>query len=135
MLSPKLAASIGGVHEPADLLKLPLLDPKDPWWVTWLEANILPLDVLEHQTTPSLNMQYLDATAAMAGQGVTLLTPVYFRRELEDGRLIQPFAQVINEGSDYWLAYPEARRNVPKIRVFRDWIMAEAAKEAQDLTP
>jgi len=128
MLSPELAASVGGVHEPADILKLPLLDSKDPWWITWLTANNLPTDVLERQTLPSMNMQTLDAAAAMAGQGVTLLTPEYFRREVADGRLIQPFDQVIDEGNAYWLAYPESRRNVPKIRAFRDWIVKEAAR-------
>lgn len=129
MLSPALGASIGGVHEPADILKLPLLDPRDPWWVTWLTANGLPLDILEHQTTPSLNVQALDAVAAMDGHGVTLLTPAYFRRELAEGRLIQPFERVIDEGQGYWLAYPESRRNVPKLKAFRDWIVAEAARE------
>ena len=38
MLSPKLAASIGGVKEPADLLRLPILDPGDPWWRQWFAA-------------------------------------------------------------------------------------------------
>jgi LysR family glycine cleavage system transcriptional activator len=74
-------------------------------------------------------MQALDAEAAMAGMGVALLTPAYFRRELADGRLIQPFEKIIDEGAGYWLAYPEGRRNVPKIKAFRDWIVAEAAKE------
>jgi LysR family glycine cleavage system transcriptional activator len=128
MLSPALAASIGGVKEPADILKLPLLDSKDPWWVIWLQANDLPLDILREQTAPSLNMQILDAAAAMSGLGVTLLTPAYFQRELADGRLIQPFERVIDEGNGYWLAYPEGRRNVPRIKAFRDWIVAEAAQ-------
>ena len=129
MLSPGLAASIGGVHEPRDILKLPLLDSKDPWWVRWLTAHDLPLEVLERQNTASLNMQTLDANAAMAGHGVALLTPTYFRRELADGRLYQPFEHVFDEGSGYWLAYPESRRNVPKIKAFRDWIVGEAATE------
>src|SRR5688572_29370818 len=129
MLSPALAATIGGVHEPADILKLPLINAKDPWWVDWLNAFGLPLDVLETQTTTSLSMQVLDANAAMAGLGVALLTPAYYRQELADGRLLQPFEQVLDEGNGYWLAYPEARRNVPKIKAFRDWIMSEAAKE------
>jgi LysR family glycine cleavage system transcriptional activator len=129
MLSPKLAATVGGIHEPADILKLPLLDPKDPWWVDWLNANRLPLDVLDRQKLPSMNMQTLNAAAAMAGAGVTLLTPAYFQHEIKDGRLIQPFDKVIDEGNSYWLAYPEGRRNVPKIKAFRDWIVAEAAKE------
>lgn len=132
MLSPRLAALIGGVREPADILKLPLLDSKDPWWVRWLTIHNLPLDVLEHQTAPSLNMQSLDAEAAMDDLGVALLTPAYYRQELASGRLIQPFEHVVDEGTGYWLAYPESRRNVPKIKRFRDWIIgeAEAARKA-----
>lgn len=128
MLSPALADSIGGVREPADILKLPLIDPKDPWWVTWLTTNGLPIEVLAHQKAPSLSIQALDAVSAMAGQGVTLLTPAYFERELADGKLIQPFKQVIDEGNAYYLAYPEGRRNVAKIKAFRDWIVGEAAR-------
>jgi LysR family transcriptional regulator, glycine cleavage system transcriptional activator len=130
MLSPKLAERVGGIHEPSDILKLPLIDPKDPWWVTWLNLHGLPVDVLEKQASPSLNMQSLDANAAMAGLGVALLMPAYYRQELADGRLIQPFELVVDEDSGYWLAYPESRRNVPKIKAFRDWIIAEAAKES-----
>jgi LysR family glycine cleavage system transcriptional activator len=74
-------------------------------------------------------MQALDAEAAMRGMGVALLTPAYYWRELADGRLVQPFEQVIDEGAAYWLAYPEARRNVPKIKAFREWIVAEAERE------
>jgi LysR family glycine cleavage system transcriptional activator len=128
MLSPRLAESIGGVTQPADILKLPLLDSKDPWWVVWLERHDLPLDILERQTAPSLNMQAFDAEAAMADMGVALLTPAYYRNELASGRLIQPFERVIDMESGYWLAYPESRRNVLKIKRFRDWIVAEAER-------
>ncbi|KQW81493.1 LysR family transcriptional regulator [Devosia sp. Root413D1] len=128
MLSPALAASIGGVHEPADILKLPLLDADDPWWILWLDAYGLPRDVLKQQKTPSMNMQTFDAIAAMTGQGVTLLTPDYFQRELAEGRLIQPFERVFGEGNSFWLAYPEGRRNVAKIKAFRDWVVEEAGK-------
>jgi LysR family glycine cleavage system transcriptional activator len=38
MMSPDLAATIGGVHKPEDLLKLRLIDPGDPWWRIWFEA-------------------------------------------------------------------------------------------------
>ncbi|WP_423067681.1 transcriptional regulator GcvA [Devosia sp. CN2-171] len=130
MLSPALAASVGGIKEPADILKLPLLDSEDPWWITWLDAYGLPHDVLERQTAPSMNLQTFDAIAAMAGHGVALLTPEYFERELAEGRLIRPFDRIIDEGTGYWLAYPESRRNVRKIKAFRDWIVEEAGKPA-----
>jgi len=130
MLSPKLAASVGGIREPADILKLPLIDASDPWWVTWLKAHGLPTDVLGTQVALAMSSQSIDGSAAMAGLGVALLTPAYYRQELTDGRLIQPFDEVMEEPSAYWLAYPEARRNVPKIKAFRDWIVAEAEKDA-----
>ncbi len=127
MISPELAKKVGGIHEPRDVLKVPLIDPRDEWWIIWFKAHDLPLEELGKQTSPSFNMMTLDAEAAMAGMGITLLMPEYFQRELEQGRLIMPFNRTITEDSGYWLAYPEARRNVPKIRAFRDWIVAEAA--------
>jgi LysR family glycine cleavage system transcriptional activator len=127
MISPKLAAEVGGINEPKDVLKVPLLDPRDEWWIIWFRAHGLPLDELEKQTSPSFMMQTLDAEAAMAGMGITLLMPEYFQRELAEGRLVMPFDRLIDEDNGYWLAYPESRRNVPKIRHFRDWIVAEAA--------
>ena len=127
MISPELAARVGGINEPRDVLKVPLIDPKDEWWIIWFKAHDLPLDELARQTSPSFNMMTMDAEAAMAGLGITLLMPEYFGRELEQGRLIMPFRQTINHDSGYWLAYPEGRRNVPKIKAFRDWIVSEAA--------
>ncbi|TIX45317.1 MAG: LysR family transcriptional regulator, partial [Mesorhizobium sp.] len=55
------------------------------------------------------------------------VTKALFKTELADGRLIQPFDLVGDDGHAYWLVYPTARRNVPKIRAFRDWILSEIA--------
>ena len=129
MLSPKLADTVGGIHEHADILKLPLIDATDPWWVSWLTAHDLPTDILASQLAIAMSSQAIDASAAMAGLGVALLTPAYYRHELADRRLIQPFDEVMEEDSAYWLAYPESRRNVPKIKAFREWIVAEAASD------
>jgi LysR family glycine cleavage system transcriptional activator len=50
-----------------------------------------------------------------------------FAAELANGSLIQPFGMVGNSGLSFWLVYLETRRSVPKIRAFRDWILAEIA--------
>ncbi|MEP9372246.1 transcriptional regulator GcvA [Mesorhizobium sp. KR1-2] len=123
MLSPKLAASIGGVKVPADLLRLPILDPQDHWWREWFTAAGLATDALATRTGSSMGAQAYEASAAMAGHGVAILARTLFADELADGRLIQPFDLVANDGNSYWLVYPEARRNVPKIRAFRDWLL------------
>jgi LysR family glycine cleavage system transcriptional activator len=125
VLSPKLAASIGGVKEPADLLKLPILDPGDIWWKQWFEAAGVDADELANRPGTSMGAQAYEANAAIAGQGVAIVTRALFKVELGDGRLIQPFDLVGDDGHAYWLVYPTGRRNVPKIRVFREWILAE----------
>ncbi len=127
MLSPKLAESIGGVKEPADLLRLPILDPSDYWWKEWFTLAGVPTDTLETRTRNSMGAQAYEASAAMAGHGVAILTRALFVSELADGRLIQPFDIVGDDGHAYWLVYPESRRNVPKIRAFRDWVLGEVA--------
>ncbi|RWF69227.1 MAG: LysR family transcriptional regulator [Mesorhizobium sp.] len=127
VLSPRLAASIGGVKEPADLLKLPILDPGDIWWQEWFALAGLPAEELASRPGTSMGAQAYEANAAMAGQGVAIVTSALFKNELADGRLIQPFDLVGDDGHAYWLVYPTARRNVPKIRAFRDWILAEIA--------
>jgi LysR family glycine cleavage system transcriptional activator len=133
MLSPKLADSIGGVKEPADLLRLPILDPGDPWWGQWFEAaGVGPVGLAERPRS-SMGSQAYEGAAAIAGQGVAILTRAFFAAELAEGRLIQPFDIVCNDGRAYWLVYPEARRNVPKIRAFRDWLLAEVRASLGDV--
>jgi LysR family glycine cleavage system transcriptional activator len=134
MLSPQLLEAAGPVHTPADLLKLPLLDPLDSWWVDWfVGAGIEPAD-LSRRTEMRVYLQNLAAAAAIAGHGVAMLTPAFFAHEVAAGRLVQPFPLVRHPGSDYWLVYPEARRRSPKIRAFRDWLLAAIRKQAETHT-
>lgn len=125
MLAPALAESIGGIHSPADLLKLRLIDAGDPWWLQWFTEAGVPNPDLAGRPRSRLGAQSFEASAAIAGQGVAILTPEFYSDDLAAGRLCQPFDLVCYDGADYWLAYPESRRNVPKIRAFRNWIIDE----------
>lgn len=126
MLSPALAATIGGVKDSADLLKLPLLDAGDPWWAMWFDlAGIDARENLASRPRSQLGSQAFEGRAAVAGVGVGIFTRAMFVPELANGSLIQPFDIVGNDGHAYWLVYQESRRNVPKIRAFRDWMLAE----------
>ena len=55
-----------------------------------------------------MGSQASEGSAAMAGQGVAILTRALFAAELADGRLVQPFDLVGDDGHAYWLVYPEA---------------------------
>ena len=127
MLSPKLAETIGGVRTPEDLLRLHIIDAGDSWWTHWFDAAGVKTPKLHEKPRSRLGAQTFEAGAAIAGQGVAILTPAFYQRELADGRLVQPFDLVCYDGWGYWLVYPEARRNTPKIRAFRDWILKETA--------
>lgn len=125
MLSPELAATIGGVYTPADLLKLRIIDAGDPWWVQWFEEAGVPDPGLQGRPRSRLGAQSFEASAAIAGQGVAVLTPEFYVDDLAAGRLLQPFDLLCNDGMNYWLAYPESRRHTPRIRAFKNWILGE----------
>lgn len=126
MLSPALAASVGGINTPADLLKLPFVSEGELWNAQWLELVGLPHANVVKGLNVNFGSQYLDAAAAISGAGIAMLTPALYREELKDGRLIQPFDIVGVDPVSYWLVYPHVRRTLPKIRAFRDWLLAEA---------
>ncbi|NRG19457.1 transcriptional regulator GcvA [Rhizobiales bacterium] len=131
MLSPELAERHGGVNSPEDLLRLPLLDPSDPWWPKWFaKVGINAEEELSRLRGSYYTVQTLEAGAAMAGAGVAILTPAFYKAELASRRLLQPFDLVAEDGRGYWLVYPENRGNSPKIRAFRDWILAEEEASA-----
>ncbi|RWX78720.1 LysR family transcriptional regulator [Neorhizobium lilium] len=124
MLSPELAATIGGVKTPADLLKLRIIDPGDIWWPIWFAAAGMPDVDLSGRPSSKFGAQAVEAAAAIAGQGVAILRPEFYTDDVALGRLIQPLETLAHDGTDYWLVYAESRRNVPKIRAFRTWITA-----------
>ncbi|MBO9623555.1 MAG: transcriptional regulator GcvA [Sphingomonas sp.] len=128
MMSPEFLARHGPLV-PADLLRLPQISPHDPWWAHWLrEAGV---DVPDGPPRPGvrLDSQAHEGHAAIAGQGVAMLTPFFWRRDLAEGRLTRPFDQVSTRGYAYWFVVPETRRNLPKIKRFREWLLEEIGRE------
>ena len=60
-----------------------------------------------------------------------MLMPAFFAADLAAGRLVQPFDLLATDGDSYWLVYAQERHNVPKIRAFREWILAEVKRDAE----
>lgn len=58
-----------------------------------------------------------------------MLTPAFFREDLAEGRLAQPFALVRRDKGDCRLTYPQARRRSRKIKAYRDRLLAALAQE------
>lgn len=122
MLSPRLVEEYQ-VREPSDLLRVPQITPDDPWLFAWLELAGVSVPPTPERPFSRLGSQNLEAAAAIAGRGVAMVTPAFYADDVASGRLVQPFEMTGWDGHGYYLTYPEARRNSPKIRAFRDWIV------------
>ena len=111
---------------PAALLDVPRLSPEDSWWPIWFAGA--GVEFAPGRTGGlRLDSQVSEAGAAMGGAGVGLLNARMWQPELAAGLLVAPFDYAAGYGGSFWLICSEARRNVPKIKAFRDWIVAAAA--------
>jgi LysR family glycine cleavage system transcriptional activator len=125
MLAPQLAQRIGGLSEPKDLLRCPLINPTDALWTLWFAAAGVERSVSDEKSGSNMGSQHLEGLAAAAGQGAAILTPFFHSEGLAAKQLVQPFDLVCSSGKSYWLCYPRACRNALKIRAFRDWLLNE----------
>ena len=130
MCSPDLLARYPVLREPADLSRVPRINPSDDWWPLWLAAAGAESVEMPHQPGIRLDSQVIEGAGALSGHGVALLTPLLWADELATGRLVRPFTQIGFEGPSMWLVYPEHKRNAAKVRAFRDWLIREFAAEA-----
>lgn len=135
MLSPELAETIGGVSSPEDLLKLPIIGAEQSSWQAWFATVGVPAPDLSAHTRHNYVEQDLCGNAALAGQGVSILNHIFFSEELASGRLIAPLNQYCTDDIGVWLVHPKNRRNTPKIKAFREWIVQAVAADIERTEP
>ncbi len=127
--SPALAQRL---RDPADLAHVTLLhetmEPMRnfPDWAAWLQAaGVNGVDVSRGLR---FSHTHILLQAAIDGRGVALGQAPLAADDLAAGRLIAPFALSLPVGYAYYLVYlPEAAER-PKIKAFREWVLAEMAE-------
>jgi LysR family glycine cleavage system transcriptional activator len=126
MCSPAYLERVGPFDHPAQILDVLRINSDDVWWRTWFDQ--VGVEVPEDSAHRSLHVdsQIIEGMAAIAGEGLAMLTPRFWPFELATGRLVQVFDHVGRRGS-FWLVCPEHRYNIPKVKAFREWLMAEVA--------
>lgn len=112
------------LETPADLLKVPRLSPDDEWWDLWFETLADPQLNGRTQAGIRFESQVLDGQSAIAGHGVAALSPPMFQQAIEAGQLVQPFPHVAVYRNAFWLVFTEQKRNLAKVRAFKDWLLA-----------
>lgn len=122
--NPKL-----GVSSPDDLHRVPIIhfdwrrsDPAHPTWTSWFGAAGLA------EIDPASRLRFSDEShaiqAAVASQGVALLSLVLVHDEMESHLLESPFGPSI-EGLTYHLVEPASEQRSAHVLAARDWLLAE----------
>ena len=99
-----------------------------PNWGMWLRAA--GVEGVDAERGPRFSYESLALAAAVAGQGVALIGRAVAEDDLAAGRVVHPFPGGTTQTTAfcYYVVYPPARAEEPKVRAFRDWVMKEAAQ-------
>lgn len=127
--SPALLESGPPLDEPSDLRHYTLLhDEMQEDWPMWLmAAGATDVDATRG---PRFSHSHLVIQAAIAGEGVVLGRSALVADDLAAGRLIKPFDIGLPAEYAYYVVFPAANAQRPKVRAFTDWLREEAG--AQD---
>ena len=124
--SPAYLRDYGPLRGPEDLAGQTLLQQtlRPNLWRDWIETN--GGDAASAWTGPRFEHFYMIMQAAVGGLGVALLPRLIVNEDLQAGRLVIPFGTRFTSREAYCLVYPAAKRNEPKLEMFRRWILTQA---------
>ncbi|HZZ35140.1 MAG TPA: LysR substrate-binding domain-containing protein [Caulobacteraceae bacterium] len=134
LCAPVLAAELGGLTRPEDLLHAPRVG-LDEDWASWFAAAGVAAPQAPARPRLIADVQSIEVASALAGQGVALGSPIFFAAEIGQGRLVRPFETTLRFGAGYWLAYSKDRRRSPKIAAFREWLLATIRSDPTITSP
>jgi LysR family glycine cleavage system transcriptional activator len=113
------------LEKPSDLAHHTLLhDYGLESWRRWLSA--IGETEIDADRGPRYQHSNLVLQAAEQGDGVALARSVLAADALAKGRLVKPFDTAMPAEYAYYLVCLESHLNRPKIKAFRQWMLAES---------
>ncbi|MCC7486501.1 MAG: transcriptional regulator GcvA [Burkholderiales bacterium] len=98
-----------------------------PFWEVWLEAaGVSGVDV---SRGPHFSHAMLAFESAVEGHGIVATMPVLAEADIKARRLIAPFEINVPLESSYYLVCGEEATGRQSVAAFREWLLAEAARE------
>ncbi len=138
LCSPALAEGPRPLRAPADLARHVLLHDDSAYavgatadWRMWLKLT--GCDHIDTGRGPHFNQAEHALQAACDGAGVVLGRLSLAAADIAAGRLVQPFALSLPLQFGYYLARPDTGEDRPKVAAFRDWLLAEARRDEEEL--
>ena len=128
--APSLLMGDNALKTPEDLSKHTLLhDASRRDWLAYTKQ--LGLQHINVQQGPIFSHSAMVVQAAVHGQGVALANNVMAQTEIEAGRLVCPFNEVLISKNAFYLVCHDSQAELGKIAAFRQWILAKAATEQE----
>jgi LysR family glycine cleavage system transcriptional activator len=123
LCAPSVMEKIKGLTPAEALARSTLIRLSWDDWDAWLEAagagHVEPARKL---TFPDFS---IGVVAAVHGQGIVLGYSGFADAEIAAGTLVQPFELTVPVKNAYYVVYLEERFADPRVRAFRDWVVAE----------
>ncbi|OIN07655.1 transcriptional regulator GcvA [Oceanisphaera psychrotolerans] len=121
--SPMLLMGVKPLKTPEDLTRHTLLhDTSRRDWKAWFKQ--LDIQAANVNQGPIFSHSSMVIQAAIHGQGVALGHSVLTQPEIDAGRLVCPFEQVLMSKNAYYLVCHESQAALGKIAAFREWMLA-----------
>ena len=129
--SPALLDGKRPLHTPEDLRDHVLLHTttNSDDWRQWLTAAGLPSDVSK-QPGITFDLILMTVQAAIDGIGVAMGRTSYVQDDIAKGRLVVPFNIALPADAGFYLVSPEGAAEPPKLKAFRQWLIASAKGKA-----
>lgn len=117
--------------KPQDLIHHTLLhDSSRRDWQAYARQLSLH-DIINVEQGPIFSHSAMVIQAAIHGQGIALINNVMTKNELDSGRLVCPFNDILVSKKAFYLVCHDNQAELGKIAAFRQWILAKAASEQQ----
>ena len=94
-------------------------------WRQWLTAAGLPSD-LSRLPGITFDLILMTVQAAIDGIGVAMGRTSYVQDDIAKGRLVVPFNIALPADAGFYLVSPEGVAEPPKLKAFRQWLLASA---------
>jgi LysR family glycine cleavage system transcriptional activator len=98
-------------------------------WRLWLTAAGLPTNLSTHPGV-TFDLIFMTVQAAIDGIGVAMGRTSYVEADIAKGRLVVPFKIALPADAGFYLVSPEAGADSPKLRAFRQWLIASVQNKA-----
>ena len=123
LASPELMRGPHPIRKPNDLAHHTLIHSEVNLysWRNWLRDH--PGIDLNLDRGARFDRSFMAIGAAVDGRGVCLESRLLVQRELESGRLIMPLGPHGGRISGHSLSYLESKLRLPKLRLFREWLI------------